>query len=79
MKLLAVTQRVDKVKDRIETRDCLDQRLSEFLLESGYLYVGSPIEKKRPLNDKEMAFLSASAENYVRLKDEYIIDVKPIS
>ena len=49
------------------------------VLESGFLYVGSPVEKKRPLNDKEMSFLSASAENYVRLKDEYLIDVKPIS
>lgn len=36
-------------------------------LESGYLYVGSPAKKARPLTDKEKEFLKYSAENYVRL------------
>ncbi len=41
-------------------------------LESGFLYVGNPMLKKRPLNDAEMAFLKQSAVNYVVLKDEYL-------
>lgn len=43
-------------------------------LKSGFLYVGSPAKQARPLNDKERAFLSASANNYVRLKNEYLAD-----
>ncbi|AYA62554.1 gamma carbonic anhydrase family protein [Alteromonas sp. RKMC-009] len=41
-------------------------------LESGYLYVGNPMVKKRPLKESEQAFLKISADNYVRLKDEYL-------
>lgn len=41
-------------------------------LESGYLYVGSPAQKKRQLNQQEQAFLSQSATNYVWLKNEYL-------
>ena len=41
-------------------------------LESGYLYVGNPMQKKRPLSDAEMAFLKQSAVNYVLLKDDYL-------
>ncbi|WP_444887638.1 gamma carbonic anhydrase family protein [Microbulbifer sp. JMSA008] len=41
-------------------------------LESGYLYVGSPCRKARPLSDKEKAFFSYSAQNYVNLKDQYL-------
>lgn len=41
-------------------------------LESGYLYVGNPAVKKRQLKDSEQAFLKISADNYVRLKDEYL-------
>jgi len=41
-------------------------------LESGYLYVGSPVKKARPINEKEAAFLSYSPQNYVRLKNKYI-------
>ena len=37
-------------------------------LESGYLYVGSPVKQARPLTDKERALLAVSAANYVRLK-----------
>tara|TARA_X000000950_G_scaffold266025_1_gene341024 strand:+ start:315 stop:848 length:534 start_codon:yes stop_codon:yes gene_type:complete len=43
-------------------------------LESGYLYVGNPMQKKRPLKDSELAFLKQSAVNYVNLKDEYLED-----
>ncbi|QJR81005.1 gamma carbonic anhydrase family protein [Alteromonas pelagimontana] len=41
-------------------------------LESGYLYVGNPMVKKRPLKESELAFLAVSADNYVRLKNDYL-------
>lgn len=41
-------------------------------LESGHLYVGRPVEKKRPLTEKEMSFFSYTAGNYVKLKDLHI-------
>lgn len=44
-------------------------------LQSGYLYVGSPVKQVRLLNDAEKAFLSESAANYVRLKNEYLAEV----
>lgn len=40
-------------------------------LESGYLYVGSPVQKVRPLTDKEKAFLPYSAQNYVKVSGNY--------
>jgi carbonic anhydrase/acetyltransferase-like protein (isoleucine patch superfamily) len=43
-------------------------------LESGYLYVGNPAIKKRPLKDSESAFLKQSAINYVELSREYLED-----
>lgn len=46
------------------------------VLEAGYLYVGSPVKKVRPLNEKESAFLSQSADNYVDLKNEYLAERK---
>ncbi|MFT6898362.1 MAG: carbonic anhydrase/acetyltransferase-like protein (isoleucine patch superfamily) [Paraglaciecola sp.] len=41
-------------------------------LASGYLYVGSPVKQARPLTDAESAFLKISADNYIRLKNEYL-------
>lgn len=41
-------------------------------LEPGYLYVGSPVRQARPLTEAEKAFLPESADNYVRLKSEYL-------
>ena len=38
------------------------------VLESGYLWVGSPAKKARELTDKEKNYLKYSAEHYVRLK-----------
>jgi len=43
-------------------------------LESGYLYVGSPVRQARPLTDKERAFFSYSARNYVTLKDQHLAE-----
>ncbi|MBD3585844.1 gamma carbonic anhydrase family protein [Salinimonas sp. HHU 13199] len=43
-------------------------------LESGYLYVGNPMQKKRPLKEEEIAFLKRSAINYVELKNDYLAE-----
>lgn len=43
-------------------------------LESGFLYVGSPVKKARPLTEEERSFFIYSANNYVRLKDEYLLE-----
>ncbi|MFP1946435.1 gamma carbonic anhydrase family protein [Lonsdalea quercina] len=43
-------------------------------LESGYLYLGSPARKIRPLTTEEIDGLVYSANNYVRWKDEYLND-----
>ncbi len=42
-------------------------------LESGYLYIGSPCKQARPLKDSERQFFSYSAQNYVKLKNEYLV------
>ncbi|WP_108945026.1 gamma carbonic anhydrase family protein [Shewanella halifaxensis] len=44
------------------------------VLKSGFLYVGSPAKQARPLTDSELAFLPQSADNYVRLKNEYLLE-----
>ncbi|TXI27401.1 MAG: gamma carbonic anhydrase family protein [Aquipseudomonas alcaligenes] len=44
------------------------------LLQSGYLYVGSPVKQARALNDQERAFFAYSAANYVRLKDLHLAE-----
>ncbi|OSI09973.1 MULTISPECIES: gamma carbonic anhydrase family protein [Neisseria] len=36
-------------------------------LESGFLYVGSPVKQVRPLTDDEKAFLVYSAQHYMRV------------
>ncbi len=41
-------------------------------LESGFLYVGSPAKKIRPLTETEKSFFSYSAQNYVELKNHYL-------
>ncbi|RJX66690.1 gamma carbonic anhydrase family protein [Vibrio sinensis] len=48
-------------------------------LESGFLYVGSPVKQARPLSDKERAFLQKSANNYVENKNDYLSDVIDIN
>ncbi|MEY3006151.1 MAG: hypothetical protein RI942_493 [Pseudomonadota bacterium] len=40
-------------------------------LESGFMYAGSPAKQVRPLKDKERAFFTYSANNYVKLKEEH--------
>ncbi|QDX28786.1 gamma carbonic anhydrase family protein [Dickeya poaceiphila] len=41
-------------------------------LEKGYLYLGSPAKKIRPLTEQELEGLLYSSSNYVRWKDEYL-------
>ncbi|ELQ6216133.1 gamma carbonic anhydrase family protein [Cronobacter dublinensis] len=41
-------------------------------LESGYLYLGSPVKQIRPLKEAEREGLRYSANNYVNWKDEYL-------
>src|SRR5690606_27622526 len=41
------------------------------VLESGHLYVGSPVKKVRPLTEKEIAFLPYSAQNYVKVSGNH--------
>lgn len=46
------------------------------VLESGYLYVGRPAARVRPLSAAELAYLKYSAEHYVRVKDNYLLGAK---
>ncbi|WP_312373971.1 gamma carbonic anhydrase family protein [Pseudomonas oryzihabitans] len=43
-------------------------------LEGGHLYVGRPVKQIRPLEDKERAFFTYSAGNYVKLKDQHLAE-----
>ena len=42
------------------------------VLESGYLYMGSPVKKIRALTADEITFLMVSAQNYIQLKNQYL-------
>lgn len=41
-------------------------------LESGYLYMGNPAKKARPLKDSERSYLNKTASKYVELKNDYL-------
>ena len=41
-------------------------------LEGGFLWVGSPVRKMRPLKEEEQAFLDYSARHYVNLKNRHL-------
>lgn len=41
-------------------------------LESGCMYMGSPVKQIRPLKDSERSFFTYSANNYVKLKNAYL-------
>lgn len=43
-------------------------------LASGFLYVGSPVRQVRELTEKEQAFFTYSAGNYVKLKDQHLAE-----
>lgn len=42
------------------------------ILESGYLYLGSPVKRMRALTDEELEYLNYSAEYYVQLKNRHM-------
>lgn len=42
------------------------------VLESGYLYVGSPVRRMRPLSEEEIAHFKHSADHYIALKNQYL-------
>lgn len=41
-------------------------------LQGGYLWLGTPATRVRPLTEEEITFLKTSAAHYVRLKEEYL-------
>lgn len=41
-------------------------------LKSGFVYKGNPAEAARPITDKERDYFKYTAENYVKLKNEYL-------
>jgi carbonic anhydrase/acetyltransferase-like protein (isoleucine patch superfamily) len=43
------------------------------VLESGYLYMGSPAKRVRALTEKETAHFMYSANHYIKLKNNYLI------
>ncbi|TSA50534.1 MAG: gamma carbonic anhydrase family protein [Nitrosomonadales bacterium] len=42
------------------------------VLESGYLYLGSPVRRVRMLTAEELAHFAYSAQHYIRLKNNYL-------
>lgn len=42
------------------------------VLEGGYLWLGSPVRKIRPLTDEERQWMDYSAQNYVELKNRHL-------
>ncbi len=42
------------------------------VLESGYLYLGAPARRVRPLNEQELAHFAYSAQHYIHLKNNYM-------
>lgn len=45
------------------------------LLRSSFLYAGSPAREVRRLSDKELAYFTYSANNYVKLKDQHVAEM----
>ena len=43
------------------------------VLDSGYLWLGSPVKRARELSDREKSFFKYSARHYVELKDRHKI------
>jgi len=51
------------------------------VLESGYLYMGTPVRQSRALSDKERSFFSYTSKRYVDLAAVYLsaMDDKQVS
>ena len=41
------------------------------VLDGGYLYLGAPVRRARPLTDRELEYLEYAAVNYVRLAERH--------
>ena len=48
-------------------------------LESGFVYVGNPCKQMRKLSDKERGFFTYSPANYVKLKDQYLLEQQALT
>jgi carbonic anhydrase/acetyltransferase-like protein (isoleucine patch superfamily) len=48
-------------------------------LESGFMYMGSPVKQIRPLKESEHSFFTYSANNYVKLKNAYLAEDNSLS
>lgn len=46
------------------------------VLKSGFLYLGNPVKQIRLLTEGEIQFLKQSADNYVKLKNEYLAEAE---
>jgi carbonic anhydrase/acetyltransferase-like protein (isoleucine patch superfamily) len=46
------------------------------VLESGFLYLGTPARQIRRLTDAELAWLEASAQHYIELKNRYLASAR---
>ncbi len=46
-------------------------------LETGYVYVGNPCKQMRALSESEKSFFTYSPANYVKLKDQYLLEMNP--
>lgn len=44
------------------------------VLNSGFLYMGSPVKQVRPLTEKERGFFAYTAGNYVKLKAQHLAE-----
>ena len=42
------------------------------VLEGGYLWVGTPVRRVRPLKDRELEYLDYVALNYTKLAEEQL-------
>ncbi len=49
---------------------------SNTVLKSGYVYIGSPAQQARPLTDEDRQFIQYSAQNYVKLKNQYMAEIQ---
>lgn len=45
-------------------------------LEGGYLWLGAPARRVRPLTEQEQEYLAYSAGHYVRLKDRHLAELR---
>lgn len=45
------------------------------VLESGYMYIGSPVKKVRPITDNERKIIKENAEHYVKVKNRYKAEI----